>query len=196
MRFAEISRKTTETEVSVRLNLDGDGHANISTGLGFFDHMLTTLATHGMFDLKITAKGDLHVDPHHTIEDVALVLGSSFDQALGDRTGIARFADCYIPMDDALAHIAIDLSGRPYSVIRAKWSNLEINGIPTVLFTHFFESFAITLRGTIHARVLYGRDAHHQVEALFKACAKALEKATRLDPRRAGQIPSTKGKLG
>lgn len=196
MRSANLSRKTTETEIAVELNLDGNGRADISTGIGFLDHMLHSFAIHGLFDLKLQAKGDLHVDPHHTIEDVALVLGSAFDQALGERVGIVRIADCYVPMDEALAHIALDLSGRPYAVMQVQWNTPYINGIPTLLFIHFFETFATTLRGNIHGRVLYGRDDHHQVEALFKAFARALEKATRLEPRREDTIPSAKGKLG
>jgi imidazoleglycerol-phosphate dehydratase len=196
MRSANLSRKTTETEISVELNLDGNGSADISTGIGFLDHMLHSFAIHGLFDLKLHAKGDLHVDPHHTIEDVALVLGSAFDQALGERVGIVRIADCFVPMDEALAHIALDLSGRPYAVIQVQWNTPYINGIPTSLFIHFFETFAITLRGNIHGRVLYGRDDHHQAEALFKAFARALAKATRLEPRREGTIPSAKGRLG
>lgn len=195
MRLAEFSRKTTETDISISLNLDGAGKREINTGLGFLDHLLANFALHGLFDLRLHAQGDLHVDPHHTVEDVALVLGSAFDQALGERSGIVRMGDAFTPMDETLAHVAVDLSGRPYAVVQIEWKTPAIAQIPTSLFTHFLESFAITARSNLHARVLYGRDDHHQAEALFKALARALEKATRLDPRRAGRIPSTKGSL-
>ena len=195
MRTAEISRQTNETHITVKLDLDGTGKHNISTEIGFLDHMLTHLAVHGLFDLSVQAKGDLQIDTHHTVEDVALTVGQAFDQALGDRKGIVRMADCFAPMDEALAHVAIDLSGRPYAVIQAEWHTPYIGNIPTALFPHFFESFAVTSRCNLHARVLYGRDDHHQAEALFKAWARALDGATQLDPRRAGSIPSTKGLL-
>jgi imidazoleglycerol-phosphate dehydratase len=195
MRVAEFSRKTAETDISISLNLDGAGKTEIKTGLGFLDHLLTNFALHGLFDLHLHAQGDLHVDPHHTVEDVALVLGRAFDQALGERRGIVRMGDAFTPMDETLAHVAVDLSGRPYAVVQVEWKTAAIAQIPTSLFTHFLESFAITARSNLHARVLYGRDDHHQAEALFKALARALEQATRLDPRRAGHIPSTKGSL-
>jgi imidazoleglycerol-phosphate dehydratase len=195
MRTTEISRQTNETQIQIRLDLDGTGKHEISTGVGFLDHMLTHLAVHGLFDLSVQAKGDLHIDAHHTVEDVALTLGQAFDQALGDRMGILRMGDCFAPMDESLAHVAIDLSGRPYAVIQAEWYTPYVGNIPTTLFPHFFESFAVTARCNLHARVLYGRDDHHQAEALFKALARALDVATQLDPRRAGSIPSTKGAL-
>ncbi len=195
MRSAEISRQTNETQITVKLELDGTGKHEISTGIGFFDHMLTHLAVHGLFDLSVRAQGDLEVDTHHTIEDVALVLGQAFDKALADRKGIFRMADCFAPMDETLAHVAIDLSGRPYAVIQAEWHSPYIGNIPTTLFPHFFESFAITSRCDLHARILYGRDDHHQAEALFKAWARALDAATQIDPRRMGAVPSTKGML-
>ena len=157
--------------------------------------MLTHLAVHGLFDLSVQARGDLEIDPHHTVEDVALTLGQAFDQALDDRKGIVRMGDCFAPMDETLAHVAIDLSGRPYAVIQAEWSTPYVGRIPTTLFPHFFESFSVIARCNLHARVLYGRDDHHQVEALFKAWARALDSATQLDPRRSGIIPSTKGTL-
>ena len=195
MRIAEISRQTNETQIIVKLDLDGTGKHEISTGIGFLDHMLTHLAIHGLFDLAVQAKGDLHIDTHHTVEDVALTLGQAFDQALGDRKGIVRMGDYFAPMDEALAHVAVDLSGRPYAVIQAEWHTPYIGNIPTTLFPHFFESFAVTTRCNLHARVLYGRDDHHQAEALFKAWARALDVATQADPRRAGSVPSTKGLL-
>ncbi|HJR81721.1 MAG TPA: imidazoleglycerol-phosphate dehydratase HisB [Anaerolineales bacterium] len=195
MRTGEISRQTNETQIEIRLDLDGAGKHEISTGIGFLDHMLTHLSVHGLFDLSVRAQGDLEVDTHHTMEDVALVLGQAFDQALGDRKGIFRMADCFAPMDETLAQVAIDLSGRPYSVIRAEWHTPYVGTIPTTLFSHFFESFAMTARCNLHAHVLYGRDDHHQAEALFKAWARALDGATQLDPRRLNVIPSTKGTL-
>jgi imidazoleglycerol-phosphate dehydratase len=195
MRTAEISRQTNETQIQIKLNLDGGGQHEIATGIGFFDHMLTHLAVHGLFDLTVHAHGDLEVDTHHTIEDVALALGQAFDKALGDRKGIIRMGDCFAPMDETLAHVALDLSGRPYAVVQADWHTPYVGNIPTTLFLHFFESFAVAARCNLHARILYGRDDHHQAEALFKAWARALDQVTQLDPRRAGVIPSTKGTL-
>lgn len=195
MRTAEISRQTNETQITIKLNLDGSGKHEISTDIGFLDHMLTHLAVHGLFDLTVHAKGDLHIDVHHTVEDVALALGQAFDKALTDRKGIVRMADCFAPMDETLAHVALDLSGRPYAVIQADWHTPYVGNIPTTLFPHFFESFAVTARCNLHARILYGHDDHHQAEALFKAWARALDLSTQIDPRRAGVIPSTKGTL-
>jgi imidazoleglycerol-phosphate dehydratase len=175
------------------LNLDGAGCYEVGTGIGFLDHMLSHIAVHGLFDLTVKAQGDLHVDPHHTVEDVALVLGTAFDQALGDRKGIVRMGSAYAPMDETLAFIAVDLSGRPYAVTEIVWAAPEVGGLPVTLFPHFFESFAITARANVHARVLYGRDDHHKAEGLFKALGRALDAATRIDPRRADVVPSTKG---
>jgi imidazoleglycerol-phosphate dehydratase len=195
VRASEISRQTNETQIAIRLDLDGTGRHEVSTGIGFLDHMLTHLAVHGLFDLSVQATGDLHIDVHHTVEDVALTLGQAFDQALGDRKGIVRMADCFAPMDETLAHVAVDLSGRPYAVIQVEWHTPYVGTIPTTLFPHFFESFAVTSRSNLHGRVLYGGDDHHQAEALFKAWARAMDAATQLDPRRVGSIPSTKGSL-
>jgi imidazoleglycerol-phosphate dehydratase len=195
MRTASINRKTNETDITVELNLDGSGQHDIDTGIGFLDHMLTHIAVHGLFDLTVKATGDLNIDVHHTVEDVALVLGSAFDQALGDRNGIVRVASFYAPMDETLTFVAIDLSGRPYAVIDTEWGQAPVGQIPTSLFPHFFESFAVNARCNLHARVLYGRDDHHKAEALFKALARALDAATQLDSRRAGNVPSTKGRL-
>ena len=194
MRTASITRQTHETDVTISLNLDGSGQHEITTGIGFLDHMLTHIAVHGLFDLNIKAEGDLDIDVHHTIEDVALVLGSAFDQALGDRKRIARMASSYAPMDETLAFVALDLSGRPYAVIQAEWAAPSVGGIPTSLFQHFLESFAVTARCNLHARVLYGRDDHHKAEALFKALARASDLATQIDERRTS-VPSTKGSL-
>ena len=194
MRTAKIKRRTNETDVTIELNLDGSGQHDIATGIGFLDHMLTHLAMHGLFDLTVNAGGDLQVDEHHTVEDVALVLGQAFAEALGDKKGIVRMGSAYAPMDETLAFVALDLSGRPYCVVEAEWAAPSVGGIATSLFAHFFESFAVTARCNLHARVLYGRDDHHKAEALFKAFARALDDATRLDPRREG-VPSTKGTL-
>jgi len=196
MRTSEIHRKTGETDIAIQLDLDGAGACQVNTGIGFLNHMLHHIAVHGLFDLQVEAKGDLEVDCHHTVEDVALALGQAFDEALGDRAGIVRMASAYVPMDESLAFVSLDLSGRPYAVIQIDWRTPAVGGIPTSLITHFFESLAVTLRANLHARLLYGRDDHHQAEALFKALARALDEATRLDPRRRGQVPSTKGKLG
>ena len=195
MRETNIERQTGETDIEVTLRLEGSGAHDISTGIGFLDHMLMHIAVHGLFDLNVQARGDLHIDAHHTIEDTALVLGQAFDQALDDRKGIARMGTAFVPMDEALAHVAVDLSGRPYSVMQAEWHTPAIGQFPTSLVAHFFESLAVTMRANLHARVLYGRDDHHQAEALFKTLARALDAATQLDPRRGGVVPSTKGSL-
>jgi imidazoleglycerol-phosphate dehydratase len=195
MRIADIERETKETSVRIRLSLDGTGQHDVSTGIGFLDHMLTHLAVHGLFDLTVKATGDLEVDAHHTVEDVALVLGQAFDQALGDRKGIVRIGSCHVPMDETLAFVAVDLSGRPYAVTEMDWSSPNVGTFPVTLIAHFFRSFADTARASIHARVLYGQDDHHRAEALFKAFGRALDAATRLDPRLEGVVPSTKGLL-
>lgn len=195
MRTAEIKRKTNETDIYLKLNLDGQGSADIQTGVGFLDHLLHHVAVHGLFDLTIRATGDLEIDCHHTVEDVALVLGITFAEALGDLAGIQRMGSAYVSMDESLAFAAVDLSGRPYAVIQADWHTPSVGGIPTSLFPHILESFAATARCNLHARVLYGRDDHHQAEALFKAFGRALDAATQIDPRRTNLIPSTKGTL-
>lgn len=195
MRRAKVERQTSETRVRVSLNLDGQGRHHMDTGLPFLDHMLRHLAVHGLFDLTVEAQGDLEIDPHHTVEDVALTLGMAFDQALGDRRGIVRMAHAYAPMDETLSFVAVDLSGRPYAVVQAQWHGPSVGGIPNTLWPHFLESLAVTARCNLHARVLYGRDDHHQIEALFKALARALDAATLLDPRRGTAVPSTKGSL-
>lgn len=195
MRIATIHRQTAETDVHLTLNLDGTGQYRGETGLGFLDHMLAHVAVHGLFDLTVRVSGDLHVDPHHTMEDVALVLGQALDQALGDRAGIVRIGAAHVPMDEALAFVAVDLSGRPYAVTEMSWAGPSVGGLPVTLIPHFFESLAVAARANVHARLLYGRDDHHQAEALFKALGRALDAATRLDPRRGEAIPSTKGRL-
>ncbi len=195
MRAATLHRHTAETDLTLTLNLDGSGQHTIATGVGFLDHMLTHLAVHGLMDLTLQAAGDLHIDAHHTIEDVALVLGQAFGEALGDKRGLVRMGSAYVPMDEALAFVAVDLSGRPYAVVEADWHSPALGQFPTSLVAHFLESFAATARANLHARVLYGRDDHHQAEALFKALGRALDAAKQIDPRRAGQVPSTKGTL-
>jgi len=194
-RTSHISRHTAETDITLHLNLDGSGQHEIATGIGFLDHMLTHLAVHGLFDLTLQATGDLHVDPHHTVEDAALTLGQALAEALGDKKGIVRTAHAYVPMDETLARVVVDLSGRPYTVIQVEWHTPAVGGIAVSLFEHFFESFAAAARINLHAQVLYGRDDHHQAEALFKALGRALDAATQIDPRRAGVVPSTKGSL-
>jgi imidazoleglycerol-phosphate dehydratase len=195
MRTAAIKRQTHETDIVLTLALDGTGQYQIETGIGFLDHMLTHVAAHGLFDLTVQAKGDLHIDPHHTVEDVALVLGQAFAEALGDKAGIARMGSAYVPMDEALAFVAVDLSGRPYCVAEVAWTGPSVGSIPVTLIPHFFESFAVAAKANVHARVLYGKDDHHKAEALFKALGRALDIATQKDPRRRGTIPSTKGTL-
>lgn len=193
-RTSKLQRKTNETDISLTLKLDGSGQHEIETGVGFLDHMLTHVALHGLFDLKLHAQGDLHIDAHHTIEDVAIVLGQALDGALGDRHGIQRMGHAYVPMDEALAFIALDLSGRPYSVIEAAWHTPTIGQMPTSLVPHFLETLAVHGRMNLHARVHYGRDDHHQAEALFKALGRSLRQAVAIDERRQG-VPSTKGTL-
>ena len=195
MRTATIHRQTKETTIQVTLTLDGTGHYQMNTGIGFLDHMLAHLAVHGLFDLTVEASGDLDVDPHHTVEDVALTVGEAFDRVLGDRGDIVRIGSAYVPMDESLAFVAVDLSGRPYAVTEMAWAGPTVGGLAVALIPHCFESFAVAARANVHARVLYGRDDHHRAEALFKALGRALDGATRLDPRRGGVIPSTKGKL-
>lgn len=195
MRSATIDRTTGETEVHLKLELDGSGKSEINTGVGFLDHMLTLFAHHGLFDLVVDAHGDLHVDAHHTVEDVAICLGQALDRALGDRAGIVRMACSYVPMDESLGFVALDLSGRPYAVIEVTWHTSLLGTMDPDLVRHFLETVAIHGQMNLHARILYGRNDHHQAEALFKALGRALDAATQIDPRRQG-VPSTKGMLG
>ncbi len=195
MRKSTINRKTNETAISLALNLDGTGKHNIQTGIGFFDHMLTQIAVHGLVDLDLQAKGDLHVDSHHTVEDCGIALGEAIGQALGEKQGIRRMAEASVPMDDALAQVVLDLSGRAYSLLRVKWSSPQVGGMPVSLIEHFFESVAAHARMNLHIRVAYGRDNHHIAEAIFKAFARALDTATMIDARRMTMIPSSKGKI-
>lgn len=194
MRSANLRRQTKETEVEVRLTLDGQGRYQVETGLGFLDHMLAQFAMHGLFDLELRARGDLEVDEHHTVEDVAIALGQALDRALGERRGIARMGHAYAPMDEALARVVVDLSGRPYAVVEAGFATPRLGAVDSDLIIHFLETLAIHGRMSLHAQVLYGRNDHHKAEALFKALGRALEAAARLDPRR-DAVPSTKGVL-
>ena len=197
-RTARIERSTSESSVVVELNLDGTGQVEISTGVRFFDHMLTAFGVHGAFDLKVAATGDIDIDAHHTVEDTAIVLGQAIGQAVGDKRGIRRFGDAFVPMDETLAHAAVDLSGRPYSVHVGEPDSIVGftvgNNYPVVLNRHVFDSLAFHARMNLHVRVLYGRDPHHICEAQYKAIARALRAAVEPDPRVTG-IPSTKGAL-
>jgi imidazoleglycerol-phosphate dehydratase len=194
-RTATVIRKTGETDIQIDLNLDGNGRAEIETGVGFLDHMLHALARHARFDLKVKARGDLHIDEHHTVEDVGLVLGRALSQALGDRKGITRMGHAIVPMDEALALVAVDFGGRGYFVFDGQFSTNRIGQVGTTLIPHFFESLAHEGRLNLHARLLAGVDDHHRAEALFKALARALDMAVQRDERLAGQVPSTKGTL-
>jgi imidazoleglycerol-phosphate dehydratase len=194
MRKGSIQRTTGETTIELTFVVDGSGKADIDTGVGFLDHMLTLLAGHGLFDLTVRAHGDLHVDEHHTAEDVFICLGKALDQALGERSGLVRTAHSYVPMDEALALVAVDLGGRPYCVFESDFATPSVGNLGTDLIFHLFESMAIHGRLNLHARVLYGRNDHHKIEALFKSLARALDTATTIDPRRGG-VPSTKGTL-
>ncbi len=193
-RTAEIKRDTKETQIELSLNLDGAGKADINSGIGFYDHMLEHIALHGKFDLRVGAKGDLHIDAHHCVEDIAICLGKAIDEALGARAGIQRMGAAYVPMDEALARVVIDLSGRPYAVIQAAFKTPMMGQMPTDLVEHTLETIAAHARMNLHAEVLYGRNDHHKAEALFKAFGRALAQAVARDPGRPG-IPSTKGTL-
>jgi imidazoleglycerol-phosphate dehydratase len=193
-RLATVRRVTAETQIELSLNLDGAGRAEIDTGVGFFDHMLHHVAVHGLFDLVVKAGGDLHIDAHHTVEDVAIAFGQALSEALGDRKGIVRMGSATVPMDDALARVVVDLSGRPYPVFDGSFDAPMLGTMPSTLVAHVFESIAFNGRLNLHAHVLYGRYDHHKAEALFKALGRALDEATRIDERRGG-APSTKGTL-
>lgn len=192
-RTATVSRSTKETTIELHIDIDGSGQYDVATGIGFFDHMLTHIAKHGVFDITVKATGDLHIDQHHTIEDCGIALGEAFAQALGDKAGLVRSGHSYFPLDEALAFAAVDLSGRPYAVLDLKLLGHEIGGFEPNLLNHFIESMAFAMKANIHLKTLAGVNDHHKAEAAFKALAKALDAATRIDPRRAGDIPSTKG---
>lgn len=194
-RTATITRNTSETQITIELDLDGTGQAHIVTGIGFLDHMLTAFAKHSMCDLTINATGDLHIDAHHTTEDVGIVLGQALVQAVGDKRGIARYGHAVVPMDEALVDAAIDLSGRPFIVWSATFARDKLGTFDTELFEEFFRAFAINGLLTLHVAQRAGTNAHHVAEACFKAVARALRMAVTMDPRAAGAIPSTKGVL-
>ena len=194
-RRAEISRETSETAITVALGLDGKGRADIATGIGFLDHMLTALARHGLFDLKVRAKGDLHIDFHHTTEDVGIVIGQCLRQALGDKRGIRRYGAAVIPMDEALAEAAVDISGRPFLAWSVSFAQPKIGEMDTELFEEFFRALAFNAGITLHVTQKAGTNAHHVAEACFKALARALREAVEPDPRAISAIPSTKGVL-
>ncbi len=194
-RTTTLSRRTSETDISLTLDLDGSGQADIATGIGFLDHMLTALTRHGLFDLTVRAKGDLHIDFHHTTEDVGIVLGRAIGQALGDKRGITRFGHALVPMDEALAEAAIDISGRPFLLWNVGFERPKIGEMDTELFEEFFRALAINAAITLHVTRRTGHNAHHVAEACFKATARALRAAVAIDPRAADAIPSTKGAL-
>ncbi|MGK7860901.1 imidazoleglycerol-phosphate dehydratase HisB [Falsiroseomonas sp. E2-1-a4] len=194
-RQATIARATSETDIRLTLDLDGRGSADVATGVGFFDHMLTALARHALMDLAVAAKGDLHIDDHHTVEDVGIVLGQALRQALGDKRGIRRFGQCLLPMDEALAEAAIDISGRPFLAWDVAFQRPKIGTFDTELVEEFFRAFAFNAGITLHVTLKAGSNAHHVAEACFKAVARALRMAVEMDPRTAGEIPSTKGSL-
>ncbi|HEV7285058.1 MULTISPECIES: imidazoleglycerol-phosphate dehydratase HisB [Kaistia] len=196
MRSATIERKTKETEIAVTLDLDGTGRADIATGVGFFDHMLDQLARHGLMDLTIRCKGDLHIDQHHTVEDVGIAIGQALKKALGEMRGITRYADTHLAMDEALTRCAIDVSGRPYLVWKVEFSRDKVGDFDTELFKEFFQAFAQNAGITLHIENLYGDNNHHIAETCFKAVARTLRVAASIDPRQADRVPSTKGKLG
>jgi imidazoleglycerol-phosphate dehydratase len=195
MRKAEISRKTKETEIDVAIDLDGSGTAKISTGIGFFDHMLEQLAKHSLIDIEIAAKGDLHIDYHHTVEDTGIALGQAIKKALGDMRGITRFADVLLPMDETLTRVAVDVSGRPYLVFRTTFDRPKIGEFDTDLVREFFQAFSTNVGMNLHVETLYGVNAHHISESSFKGLARALRVALQVDERQKGEIPSTKGTL-
>ncbi|MFC1999028.1 imidazoleglycerol-phosphate dehydratase HisB [Chloroflexota bacterium] len=195
-RIAEVVRETKEVKVHVQLDIDGIGKNQISTGIGMLDHLVDHISRHGRFDIMLKAEGDLHVDEHHTVEDVAIVLGQAFDKALGERRGIARMAHAIVPMDEALAMVALDISGRGYPVVEGAFSSeplVKVGEIGIDLIRHFLESFANEAKMNLHVIVMYGQDIHHRVEAVFKALARALDEATQIDKRIEGDMPSTKG---
>jgi imidazoleglycerol-phosphate dehydratase len=194
-RIAEVSRNTAETQVRVRVNLDGTGVAKLSTGIGFFDHMLDQIARHGLIDLEIEAKGDLHIDGHHTVEDVGITLGQAVAKAVGDKKGIRRYGHAYVPLDEALSRVVIDFSGRPGMLMNVPFKSGMIGTFDSQLAHEFFQGFVNHAFVTLHIDNLRGENAHHQAETVFKAFARALRFALELDPRSAGMIPSTKGSL-
>jgi imidazoleglycerol-phosphate dehydratase len=196
MRTATITRNTKETQISAAVNLDGTGNYTVHTGIGFLDHMLEQLSRHSLMDLDLTAKGDLHIDYHHTTEDSGIAIGEAVAKALGDRKGITRYGHAYIPMDETLTRVAIDFSGRPYIIWKVAFSQPKLGEMDTELFREWFQAFAFAAGATLHVENLYGVNNHHIIESCFKGLARALREATSIDPRKSDAIPSTKGTLG
>ncbi len=194
-RKAKIERKTKETDIVAEIDLDGTGAYDISTGIGFLDHMLEQLARHGLIDITLKAKGDLHIDYHHTAEDTGIVLGQALAKALGDKVGITRYADVHLPMDETMTRVAIDVSGRPYLIWNVDFSRPKVGEMDTELFREWFQAFAQNAGITLHIQNLYGENNHHIAETCYKGLARALRQAVSLDPRQAGRVPSTKGTL-
>ncbi len=195
-RSGSVSRKTKETSIDVTLVLDGTGHSAIETGIGFFDHMLDQLARHSLMDIDVKADGDLHIDTHHTVEDCGWAIGAAFAEAIGDRSGICRYGSFYLPMDEAMSRVAVDVSGRPFLVWQVDFTADIIGEMDTEVFREFFQAFSQAAGITLHAQILYGVNNHHMIESCFKALARALRIAVTVDPREAGRVPSTKGVLG
>ena len=196
MRSASVTRKTKETDIAVTVDLDGTGTYQVATGIGFFDHMLEQLSRHSLIDLTVSAKGDLHIDQHHTVEDVGIALGLALKQAMGDRKGISRYADVHLPMDETLTRAAVDVSGRPFLVFEIPFTRDKIGDFDTELFEEFFRAFAFNAGLTLHVATLSGVNNHHMIESAFKAVARVLRSALAVDPRQADAVPSTKGSLG
>jgi imidazoleglycerol-phosphate dehydratase len=196
MRKASVKRATKETNVEVAVNLDGEGASSIATGIGFLDHMLDLLARHARIDITVNAKGDLHIDHHHTTEDVGIALGQAMKQALGEMKGITRYADVHVPMDEALTRVAIDISGRPFLVFKVEFGRDKVGSFDTELVNEWFQAFAMNAGITLHVETLYGANDHHIAESCFKGLARALRAAVTIDPRAKGEVPSTKGTLG
>jgi imidazoleglycerol-phosphate dehydratase len=196
MRSARITRKTHETDILVEIDLDGTGKYDVSTGIGFLDHMIEQFARHSLIDLTVRIKGDLHVDQHHTAEDSAIAIGQALTEALGDKGGIGRYGHAYSPMDETLARVALDISGRPYLVWHAKFTQEKLGELDTELVEHWFHSIAQAAGITLHVELLYGQNNHHICEAIYKGFARAMRSAVELDPRKGGAVPSTKGLLG
>jgi imidazoleglycerol-phosphate dehydratase len=196
MRTARIARNTHETKIAVEVNLDGTGAYEVSTGIGFLDHMIEQFSRHSLIDIKCAIDGDLHVDQHHTTEDSAIAIGQAISQALGDKAGIGRYGTAYSPMDEALCRVALDISGRPWLVWKASFSQPRLGEMDTELFEHWFQSIAQAIGITLHIELLYGQNNHHIIEGIFKGFARAMRQAVELDPRKGGAIPSTKGVLG
>ena len=194
-RTATVKRRTKETKISATVDLDGTGAYDVSTGVGFLDHMIEQLARHSLIDIALKAEGDLHIDQHHTTEDSGIVLGQALAEALGDKAGITRYASCYLPMDETLTRVALDVSGRPYLVWHVEFTRTKIGEMDTELFREWFQAFAQNAGITLHVENLYGENSHHIAETCYKALARALRQAIAIDPRQSGRVPSTKGQL-